>query len=364
MTAPILIMAGGTGGHVYPALAIAEAWRTAGQPVVWLGTSRGLEARVVVAEGIPMEWLNITGWRGKGVLRWLTAPLQLSVAVVQAWRVIRRLRPRLVLGMGGFVSGPGGIAAWLARVPLVIHEQNAAPGLTNRWLSRIASRTLQGFPDALPGAHTVGNPVRAAIRNVPEPDTRFTERNGPLRLLVVGGSQGALALNTLVAPALALLAAREHHYVVRHQAGSGTLEQAQDAYADARVRAEVTPFIEDMAGALAWADLVVCRAGALTVTELMNVGLGAVFVPLPNAVDDHQRRNAAVLVAAGSALVLDQRTLTAAVLADAIAALGIDRDSLSSRARKARAERTVDAVSLVIDHCAQVLGQATGEVAS
>lgn len=362
--APILIMAGGTGGHVYPALAIADALLDRGQPVIWLGTERGLEARVVVAQGIPVEWLKVQGLRRRGLLGWLVAPIRVGMAVFAATRILRRVRPRLVIGMGGFASGPGGVAARLLRVPLVIHEQNAAAGLTNRLLTRVATRTLQAFPGALPGAQTVGNPVRREILAIQSPTERFENREGALRLLVVGGSQGALALNEWVAPALAQLIESGSHFEVRHQAGAATLEVAQDRYARLQMRAEVTPFIERMSDALAWADLVICRAGALTVSEIVNVGLAAVFVPLPTAVDDHQTKNAQALVDADAAICVDQRGIDAQRLADAIRALGLDRESLLARAQRARSLRGNNSVDEVIRHCAEVLGDGELEQAA
>lgn len=359
--APVLMMAGGTGGHVYPALAIARALQNVSQPVVWLGTANGLEARVVVAEGLPMEWLSISGLRGKGALSWMLAPFKLLWALQQALRVMRRVQPRLVIGMGGFVSGPGGVAAWLTRTPLVIHEQNAIAGMTNRWLSKVAARVLQGFPGAFGADHehlTVGNPVRDAISRLPDPEQRFAGRSGPLRLLVIGGSLGALALNRHVAPAIAQLTADERP-IVRHQAGDATLEQAQDAYARCGVRAEVTAYIEDMAAALAWADCVICRAGALTIAELTSVGLGAVFVPYPSAVDDHQAVNAQQLVDADAAIVLREADLTAQSLLDALRALGATREALLVRARNARALRNGNAVTSILSVCADVIDDPT-----
>lgn len=356
--APIMIMAGGTGGHVYPALAIADALAAVGQPVVWLGTERGIEARVVVAANIPIEWLSIAGLRGKGVFRWLLAPLRLLWALMQALRILYRVRPRLVIGMGGFVSGPGGVAAWLMRIPLVIHEQNAVAGLTNRLLARLASRVLQGFDGAFgtrADAMTVGNPVRASIRDLAAPAVRFAEREGALRLLVIGGSQGALALNRCVPQALSLMPATARP-VVRHQAGPGTLEAAQDAYSKAGVLADVTPFIDDMAEALGWADFAICRAGALTVAELINAGLGAIFVPFPSAVDDHQTANAQALVSADAALLLRQNLLTPQRLVAMLDELGSDRVQLMQRAANARALRQGDSVKAVISHCAALLG--------
>ncbi|MEL6447663.1 MAG: undecaprenyldiphospho-muramoylpentapeptide beta-N-acetylglucosaminyltransferase [Pseudomonadota bacterium] len=357
--APVMIMAGGTGGHVYPALAIANALEDRGQPVIWLGTERGLEARVVVAASIPIEWLSVTGLRRKGAASWLLAPFRLAYALFQAFMILRRSRPRLVIGMGGFVSGPGGVAARLSGRPLLIHEQNAVAGLTNRMLARVATRVMQAFDGAFPKSLkpvTVGNPVREDIRDLPEPEQRFEGREGPLRLLVIGGSQGALALNRGVPAALATLEASMRP-TVRHQAGSGTLEAAQDAYAVAGVLGEVTPFIEDMAEALGWADLIVCRAGALTVAEVIHAGVGAIFVPYPAAVDDHQTANAQALVEAGAALLLSQDTLTAASLAEAMTTLGADRPALLERARRARALRRGDAIDAVLAQCADVLGE-------
>lgn len=358
--APILIMAGGTGGHIYPALALADAFANVAQPVIWLGTQRGLEARVVVAANIPIEWISISGLRGNGLLRWLAAPIRLLYAVGQALMIMRRVRPRLVIGMGGFVAGPGGVAARLTRTPLVIHEQNAVAGLTNRWLAKIAQRVLQGFDGAFgdrAGVITVGNPVRESIRALEPPAERFAARDGALRLLVIGGSQGARILNTTVPEALALLP-RDARPEVRHQAGAATLETAQDAYTQASVRAEVTAFIDDMAEALGWADFVICRAGALTVAELISAGVGAILVPFPAAVDDHQTANAKALVAAGGGLLLRQDTLTPARLLDAMQTLGRSRATLAERAERAHALEQGDAVARVVDVCAELLGDA------
>ena len=301
MSRPILVMAGGTGGHVYPALAVARALEAHDQDIVWLGTHRGLEARVVPAAGIDMEWISIKGLRRKSFLTLLIAPFQLAWALMQAIAVIWRRRPSAVLGMGGFVSGPGGLAAWLTRRPLVIHEQNAAAGLTNRLLARLARVVLQAFPGSFNSsvvAETVGNPVREDIAAVAAPAARYGERQGPLRLLVVGGSQGALALNLTVPEALSKLPADERP-LVRHQCGERTFDKAQSAYAEHGVEVELLAFIEDMAAAYAWADLVVCRSGALTVAELCAVGLPALFVPFPGAVDDHQTANARPMADAG-----------------------------------------------------------------
>ena len=357
---PILIMAGGTGGHVYPALAVARALQAQSQDVVWLGTHRGLEARVVPENGIDIEWISVKGLRRKGILALVIAPFQLLWALAQSLRVILRRRPAAVLGMGGFVSGPGGVAAWLTRRPLVIHEQNAAAGLTNRLLARLARVVLQAFPgsfNSLARVETVGNPVREDIAAVPEPGARYPSREGPLRLLVLGGSQGALALNRTVPAALGRLDESERP-VVLHQCGSATLETAQDAYRASGVDAELKPFIEDMAAAYAWADLVVCRAGALTVAELCAVGLPAVFVPYPAAVDDHQTRNAGQMADAGAAVIIDQANLTEVSLADLLRKWLASRSELLERASKARALAKPDALQRITSRCLLAAGVA------
>ena len=258
MSGPVLIMAGGTGGHVFPALALARVLREKSLEVVWLGTERGLESRVIPAEGIALERLSIGGLRGKGALTWLAAPFRLSVALAQALSVMRRHRPVVVVGLGGFVTGPGGVAAWLARRPLVIHEQNAIAGFTNRCLAHLARRVLEAFPGSFGRevhARAIGNPVRRDISQVPPPGERFAGRAGPLRLLVLGGSQGAARLNAVVPFALARLAGRLG-FDVRHQTGERWLEAGRASYAQAGVRADVRPFIEDMGDAYGWADLV------------------------------------------------------------------------------------------------------------
>jgi UDP-N-acetylglucosamine--N-acetylmuramyl-(pentapeptide) pyrophosphoryl-undecaprenol N-acetylglucosamine transferase len=294
MRRPILIMAGGTGGHVFPALAVAQSLKAHAQDIVWLGTRHGIESRLIPEAGIDIEWINVKGLRKKGVLALLQAPIEILAAVFQALGVIRRRRPAAVLGMGGFASGPGGVAAWLSRKPLVIHEQNAAAGLTNRLLARLARVVLQAFPGTFNANFkplTVGNPVRREIAAIAAPAERYAARSGSLRLLVLGGSQGALALNRTVPAALALLP-EEARPIVRHQCGERTIDVARDSYASNGLDVELIPFIDDMAAAYAWADLVVCRAGALTVAELCAAGLPALFVPYPAAVDDHQRANA------------------------------------------------------------------------
>lgn len=350
---PVLIMAGGTGGHVFPALAVAKVLRERGVAVVWLGVPAGMESRLVPANGFPIEWVNVKGIRGKGLAGWLMAPLRILRAVAQALAVLHRVRPRAVLGAGGYVSGPGGIAAWLLGIPLLIHEQNAIPGLTNRWLARLAGQVLQAFPGTFrPGlnARTVGNPVRADIAALPEPGARFAARSGRARLLVFGGSLGAQRLNALLPQALSRLDP-EQRPQVRHQAGERGIDAARAAYREAQVEAMVTPFIDDMAAAYAWADLAVCRAGAMTVAELQAAGLGAILVPLPIATDDHQAKNAAALVQSGAARMLLERDLTADSLSVCIAELTADRASLLAMARAARGVRVGDAAAQVADLC-------------
>lgn len=354
----ILIMAGGTGGHVFPALAVAEELRSAGHPVVWLGTQAGLEARVVPAAGLPMAWVRVRGLRGKGFLHALTAPFMLLGALLQAGGILRRLRPRAVLGMGGFVTGPGGFMAWLLRRPLLIHEQNSIAGLTNRLLAPLATRVMEAFPGSLPARLrplATGNPVRGAITRIAPPAARFAGRAGPMRLLVLGGSLGAQALNDLLPQALARSAAALRPQV-RHQAGVRNLDSARAAYARAGVTAEVVPFIEDMAEAYAWADLVVCRAGALTIAELTAVGVAAILVPYPYAVDDHQTGNARYLVDAGAAMLIPEPELEATTLASVIADFARDPERRLRMAAAARALARTDAARVVAQECLRLAG--------
>ena len=358
---PILIMAGGTGGHIFPALAVARELQSHSREVVWLGTHRGLEARLIPEAGIPVEWVSISGLRGKGALTLLLAPFRLVWAITQSLVVMLRHRPAAVLGMGGFVSGPGGLAAWLTRRPLVIHEQNAVAGLTNRLLACLARVVLQAFPgsfNAKIGARTVGNPVRADIAAIEEPATRLATRTGPVRLLVLGGSQGALALNKAVPKALALLP-DELKPVVRHQAGQRTIDMANEAYEASGLDYEVIPFIEDMAAAYEWADLVVCRAGALTIAEIAAAGLPAVYVPFPAAVDDHQTVNARSMEAAGAAVIVDEKDLSEEMLANLLKDWISDRETLKKRAGNARAQAHPNATNDITDVCLRAAGALT-----
>jgi UDP-N-acetylglucosamine--N-acetylmuramyl-(pentapeptide) pyrophosphoryl-undecaprenol N-acetylglucosamine transferase len=350
---PVLIMAGGTGGHVFPALAVARVLRDRGVAVVWLGVPGSMESRLVPANGFPIEWVRVAGVRGKGLKAWLPAPFRLVKAVAQSVSVLRRLRPRSVLGAGGYVSGPGGIAAWLLRVPLLIHEQNAIAGLTNRWLARLASQVLEAFPGSFgPAVHAraIGNPVRADIAALAAPEVRFAGRAGRSHLLVFGGSQGALRLNSVVPQALAQVPP-DIRPQVRHQTGERGFQAARAAYAQARVEAQVLPFIDDMAEALSWADLAVCRAGAMTVAELQAAGVGAIFVPLPAATDDHQTKNAEVMVKSGAARLIQERDLTPERLGKVIGELAADRAQLLKMAEAARRSRIVDAASQLADLC-------------
>jgi len=308
----ILIMAGGTGGHVFPGLAVAELMKAGGWRVVWMGNPRGMEARLVPARGYEMAWVRFAALRGKGLLRKLLLPLALLSGFWQARREIRRVRPDVVLGMGGYISFPGGMMAVLLGCPLVIHEQNAVAGLANRVLARIAARVLCGFPQALPNSAWVGNPVRAEIARLAVPAERFADRlpaELPLRLLVLGGSLGAAAINEMVPKGLALIGPDERPQVV-HQAGEKHLATLQANYAAAGVQANCVAFIDDMAGAYEWADLVICRAGALTVAELAAAGVASIIVPYPSAVDDHQTANARFLANAGGAILLAQGEMT------------------------------------------------------
>jgi UDP-N-acetylglucosamine--N-acetylmuramyl-(pentapeptide) pyrophosphoryl-undecaprenol N-acetylglucosamine transferase len=352
MSQRFLIMAGGTGGHVFPALATAEALREKGHEVAWLGSRGGMEADLIGGRDIPLHLIEVSGLRGKGGLTRLAAPLKLVRALWQAVAVIRRFRPDCVLGMGGFAAGPGGLAAWLLRRPLVIHEQNAVAGMTNQWLSRLAEITLEAFPGAY-GSRTVtrctGNPVRQDLTGLPEPAERIG-RGQRLKLLVLGGSRGARAINEVVPEALASLAAGEQPEV-RHQCGRDHLESTRKAYADAGLSADVVPFIGDMAEAYGWADLVVCRAGALTLAELACVGVGSVLVPFPHAVDDHQTANARHLSDAGAALLMPQSQLDAAGLAREIQRLDDDRDALRTMAERARELAVPDATERVVNYC-------------
>lgn len=359
----LMVMAGGTGGHVYPALAVAEEMRARGWEVFWLGTQTGLEARVVPAAGFDMVRVSMSGLRGHGLLRKLLTPFMLLVAFWQALRAILARRPDVVLGMGGYTAFPGGMMAALLDRPLVIHEQNSIAGLTNRVLACLADRVLAAFPAAFTHGtdrpvpcgrvktEWTGNPVREAIARLVQEHEKYAGREGPLRLLVVGGSLGAAALNELLPQALALLPAEARPQVV-HQSGRLHVEKLRANYAAAGVEAEVRDYIEDMAALYAWCDLAVCRAGAMTVAELACAGVPAVLVPFPHAVDDHQTLNARFLTEAGAAWCMPQKDLTAEKLAMHLASL--TRGQLAQMSRKAQALAKPEATRTVADICEEL----------
>jgi UDP-N-acetylglucosamine--N-acetylmuramyl-(pentapeptide) pyrophosphoryl-undecaprenol N-acetylglucosamine transferase len=361
MTRVALVMAGGTGGHVFPALATARVLQRRGYDIVWLGTQRGIESRLVPEAGIPVEWLSVSGLRGKGFATLLVAPVRLAVALFQALRAVRKHKPSVVLGAGGFASGPGGVAAWLLRRPLVVHEQNAVAGMTNRILARLANRVLEGFPGSFGrrvSAEHVGNPVRPEIAAVPPPERRYAARAGRARLLVFGGSQGAARLNAVVPAALAELPAALRPEVI-HQTGRHGYDETVAAYRSRGIEADVRPFIDDMAGAYGWADLAVCRAGALTIAELAAAGVPAVLVPFPAAVDDHQTRNAEHVVRAAAAVLLPERELTPVSLAATLRELlEAGRPRLAQMAAAARRAAIVDADERLAEACVAAAGGA------
>lgn len=354
MSRDALIMAGGTGGHVFPALAVARELESRGFQIQWLGAPGGIENRLVPEAGYPLHVLPVRGVRRGGVARLVGAPWMLARALLRAWRLVRVLRPAVAVGFGGFASGPGGVSARLAGVPLVLHEQNALPGMTNRWLARVATRTLQAFPGAFPepvDAETVGNPVRREIRELAAPGERYGEREGPLRVLITGGSQGALALNRDLPRLLPAVLGRDIR--VLHQAGRGRIDEASSAWADSGVDVEVVEFISDMAGELAHADLVICRAGALSVWEVAVAGVAAVFVPLPTAVDDHQTLNARWLTDRDAARLLPQDRLNPEGMAEVFAGLE-RRSALQIMAEQAHACAVTDSAARTAAVCEEV----------
>lgn len=349
----VLIMAGGTGGHVFPGLAVAKQFQTENIDVHWLGTEKGLEAKLVPEAGIPLHFIHISGVRGKGIAHLLLAPPRLLMAVLQARRLIRQLKPDIILGMGGFASGPGGIAGWLSGYPLIIHEQNAIPGSTNKWLARIAKKILEGFPNTFPNngnVITVGNPLRQDILTMPFPDRG---KKKPLHLLVLGGSLGASAINLLLPKAIALLP-ESMRPDIYHQTGEKLYEETLTAYQEAGVSAKIVPFIKEMHEAYAWADLVVCRSGALTVAELCAAGLGAVLVPFPYAIDDHQTANAEFMAKQGAAVLVQQSALTADKLADILQEFIQSPARCQAMAEAAYQLRRTDATLNVLSICKNI----------
>ena len=338
----LMVMAGGTGGHVFPGLAVAKQLQEQGWEIRWLGTADRMEADLVPKHGIEIDFIKVKGLRGQGVKRLLAAPFQIINAVMQARAHMKRWQPDAVLGMGGYVSGPGGIAAWMSGIPVVLHEQNAVAGLTNQWLSKIAKKVFQAFPGAFPNAEVVGNPVREDVTQLDAPVTRMQERQGPIRILVMGGSQGARILNQTLPEVMAKLG---EDYCIRHQAGKGSAEEVNAAYqANGVANAEVTEFIDDVAQAYAWADLLVCRSGALTVSEVSAAGVGAIFVPFMHK-DRQQALNADHLVDCGAAKMIEQPDLTVEALTQQIQQL--DRQVLLTMAEQARSAAKLNADKVV-----------------
>lgn len=353
----ILIMAGGTGGHVFPALAVARHLLAQGHAVVWLGTQRGLESRVVPAAGLPLDTIAIRGLRGTGLLNWLLLPLRMLVAMIQSWQVLRRHRPDAVLAMGGFVAGPGGLVARLRRTALLVHEQNAIAGMTNRWLANFAHIVMAGFPEAFgerAGVRHVGNPVRDEILNLPPPEQRLERRHGALHLLVVGGSQGARIFNQIVPAAIQQLpdGARPE---VWHQTGRSEEAATAARYATFTDSARVAAFIDDMAEAYRWADVVVCRAGAMTIAELAAAGVAAILVPFPQAVDDHQTANARFLSSRHAAILLPQKEFSAERLAEILLPFIRNRELVLQMSQRARACAVTDATEQVARLCLEAV---------
>lgn len=349
-----MIMAGGTGGHIFPALAVAEELRARGWSIVWLGAKAGMEATLVPPRGYRMVWISMSGVRRNGMLRMLALPLRLVIACWQSARAIFAHRPDVVLGMGGYVSFPGGVMAALLQRPLAIHEQNAVAGLANRVLARFANRVLTGFPDTFgkrSKALCTGNPVRAEIAAIPVPEARYGARSGPLRLTVIGGSLGAQALNETVPQAIALLTGAERPQV-SHQTGRQQCAEVQATYARLNVSANVYAFIDDMVACYAQSDLVICRAGASTIAELAAAGVASILVPYPHAVDDHQTRNARFLSERGAALLLPQHELSAERLAQLLR--GYTRESLCAMAQRARAAAKPEATRSVAEACMEL----------
>ncbi|MCS4292409.1 UDP-N-acetylglucosamine--N-acetylmuramyl-(pentapeptide) pyrophosphoryl-undecaprenol N-acetylglucosamine transferase [Comamonas sp. BIGb0152] len=346
-----LIMAGGTGGHIFPGLAVAQELRSRGWTVHWLGAPDSMEERLVPPQGFALERVAFSGVRGKGLRSLVGMPWRLLKALQQARAVLRKVRPDVVVGMGGYITVPGGLAAKLAGVPIVLHEQNSVPGMANKLLARMARRVFSAFPNAIAGGQWVGNPLRAEFLQQPEPAQRFAGRSGPLQLLVVGGSLGAKALNEVVPQALARMAPGVRP-VVTHQSGAKQIDALQANYAAAGVQASLTPFIDDAAKAYADADVIVCRAGASTVTELAAVGAAAVFVPFPAAVDDHQTANARFLVDAGAGWLVQQSVLTPENLAQMLE--NMQRSALLDRAQKAKKMQKLEAAQVVADACEEL----------
>jgi len=357
MAGCVMVMAGGTGGHVFPALAVATELRQRGHDIFWLGTPDSFEARTVPGYGIEMQFIDIRGFRGKGLLQKFLMPVRLMHAMWQAFKVIRSKQPGLVIGMGGFASGPGGLVARLMHKPLLIQEQNTIPGMTNRWLAKMANKVFEAFPgsfDTGVKAIVSGNPVRSELLKLSAPQARICAHEDRPHILVMGGSLGAQALNEMLPAAVALLNENERPLIL-HQAGRDKLEPTARAYDKAAIEAEVVDFIDDMASAYEWADLVICRSGALTVSELTAVGVGSILVPFPHAVDDHQTHNAAFLVNAGAAQLMHQKDMTAELLSEKLQALLADTSRLKDMAVAARSLAQPQSAQMIADACEELL---------
>ncbi|MDD5214747.1 MAG: undecaprenyldiphospho-muramoylpentapeptide beta-N-acetylglucosaminyltransferase [Methylococcales bacterium] len=359
MTKRIVIMAGGTGGHIFPALAVAQFLQTQDWQVSWLGTKAGLESRVIPEAGIEIDWLSVSGLRGKGILSKVTAVFKLAKSCLEARRILKQRKPDVVLGMGGFVAAPGGLMARMLKIPLIIHEQNRVVGTTNRLLAKIATKVLQGFPNSFApkfNAICTGNPLRESLKQAPSqalPPNAPLQRGESLRIFVLGGSQGAKALNETVPNAIALLASPPFEggqggCEVRHQTGSAMQNEVAETYKKLNLNAQANAFIDDMAAAYSWADLIICRAGAMTVSEVAAIGIPAIFIPLPSAIDDHQTANAKYLTEAGAAILLKQGDLTAENLAQQIEKLC---ENLAHRREIAQSLAYLNATETVANFC-------------
>ena len=353
MTKPsILVMAGGTGGHIFPGLAVAEYLRICGWDVSWLGNQAGMEYRLVKSCDFPFEAVEFGGLRGKGLKAKLMLPINLMRACFQSWKIIRRVKPNVVLGMGGYITFPGGLVSKLLKRPLVLHESNSVAGSANRALSKIAMRTLTGFPETMAKAEWVGNPIREEFDHMLTPVARYDQRQGPLSILVVGGSLGAAALNENIPAALALIPIESRPKVI-HQAGDKHLAGLQKRYADLGVTADIRPFIDDMPAAYAQADLVICRSGAMTVSEIAASGVASCLIPFPHAIDDHQTVNAKFMVSSGAGWLIEQKDLTESRLSNLL--MNMSREELLVKAECAFAQKKIEAAESVVKACEEIV---------
>jgi len=349
----ILITAGGTGGHVFPALAVADILREQGCEVQWLGTDRGIESRVVPESGYQLNKIRVSGLRGKGLFAKLLAPWNILLAMLESFSVLMKFKPNLVLGMGGYVSGPCGLVSKISNVPLVIHEQNAKAGTTNRYLAKVADKVLTAFPNVLPQGIHIGNPIRKYITDAVAPENRFENRAGPFRLLIMGGSLGAQVINEMIPPAVAQ-AEKQHKVEVWHQTGERHLQNVEAMYQELNVSARVAPFIDDVSEALQWADLIICRSGALTVSEISAVGVPSILIPYPYAIDDHQTANAMWLVDQGAAEIFQQTKLTVDLVLSLILKYANDRAELLVMAKSARSCAKPGAANECAQYCLEL----------